>query len=158
MTFQAFLSLVAFSASVTFHTLTKFVSPSNIFSRCFTSITSEVTRCSSFFLFITWPKQVTWFLYILFMSNLFLSAAHKTVWFDLFSVHEIHSIFRGNHISVVTSFLCTCFEIAQALHPFIRMGSIYQSRNLLLVWIKVWLLVNYDFDLWKLFLIALLFT
>ena len=110
-------------------TLNNFVSPSNIFSHCFPLLCFPliiliVTRCSIFFLLITKPKKLAWHLLILFMSDLVVSASCNTVLFDFFAVHEIHSILQRNQMSVASSFFCTCFEIVQALHPYVRMGSI----------------------------------
>ena len=65
-----------FNASVTLPTLRHFVSPSNIFSRCFPllhfpSFNPLVTRCFNLSLLITWPKKVACCLSILFMSELY---------------------------------------------------------------------------------------
>ena len=124
MTLHASQSLATFSASVTHPTFSHFVSPSSIFSCCFhllhfSSNILVVTRRSS-----SWPKQVAWYLHILSMSDLVVSASQNTVLFDFFAVHEIRSTLHRDHISVASSFFCTCFEMTQASHKYIRIGSI----------------------------------
>ena len=107
-----------YSSSVSVHhsvpqsTLSRFVSPSNIFSRCFRllrfpSIIPVVIRCSSFSLLTTWPKKVAWRLCILITSHLVMSASHNIVSFDFFAVHEIYSVLRRNHICVASSLFST---------------------------------------------------
>ena len=89
--------------------LSHFVSPSNIFSRCFLvlrflSIIPLVTGCSRFSLLITWPKKVVWRFCFLFMSDL-VSASSNTDSFDFFAVPKIHSILQRNHFSVASFLL-----------------------------------------------------
>ena len=146
MTFKASLSLITFSASVTLPTLNHFVTLSNIFSHCFLllrfqSIIPVVARYSSFSLLITWPKKVAWRLHIFCMSNLVVSAFRNTVQQHFFAVHKILCIHQRNHIFVASSFFCTCFEIVQALHPYIRTGSIYMAFQLFLSEL-MWLFVS----------------
>ena len=100
-----FATLVAFRAAITLLTLSLFVRSSNIYSHCFPLLR---------FLSIIYN----------FMSDLVMSAFRNTVSSDVFAVQEILSILRRNHISVASTFYCTCFEIVQASHPYIRMGSI----------------------------------
>ena len=126
MTFHASLSLITFSAFVTLPTLNHFVSPFNIFSHCvslmrFPSIIPVVTRYPSFSLFITWPNKVACHLRILLVS------------FDLFAVYDIHSILQRNHISVVSNFFCTCFEICPGLASIHQNGFHIEIQTLLLV-------------------------
>ena len=117
---------IAFSASVTLpNWKTLLVSPFNILSRSFRLLRfSSSTRCSSFPLLITWTKKVARRLRILFISDLVVLASRNTVSFDFFEVDKIRSIHLKNHISVASSFFCTCFEIVEASHPYIRTGSI----------------------------------
>ena len=110
MTFHASLSLVTFSASVTYPTFNLFGSPFSIFSRCFPllcflSINPVVTRCSSFSLLITQPKKFAWPLCILVMSGLVVSASRNTASFDFCAVHKITILYilHKNHICVASS-------------------------------------------------------
>ena len=104
MTFHTSLFLVAFSASVTRPTLSRFVSPSNIFYSAFlccvflqsfqlskdvlVSLLSRHVR-----------KKVALRLRTLFISGLVLSASLNIASLDFFAVHEIRSILRWNCIS-----------------------------------------------------------
>ena len=110
------ISFLTFSTSVTRPTLSPFVSPSNIFSRCYPLMrfpsNAVVTRCTSLSLIIIWPKKVAWRLRILFLSDL-VYASRNTVSFDFFAVHEIRSILQMNHISFASSFVCKCFKSVQ---------------------------------------------
>ena len=58
--------------------------------------------------------KVAWHLNILLMRYL-VSARGKPVSFDFFAVHEIFSFLPlRNHMSVATSFSCSCIEIVKA--------------------------------------------
>ena len=114
MNFHASLFLVIFnfSVSVTHPTFNNFVCPSNTFSHCFTLLhyplpISVVTRCSSFSLLITWPKNVSWLSHISYLSDLVVLASLNTALSDLFAVKEIQNILLTckNHISAVSNFL-----------------------------------------------------
>ena len=117
MVFHAPLPLVAFSAYVTGLIFSHFVtlSGSDIFSRCFAllrfpSIIPVVQRCSSFSIFITWPKKVAW--RFLFINGLVVSASRDTVSFDFFAVHQIRSILRRDRIKF---FCCLQFLFVAVL-------------------------------------------
>ena len=110
MIFHPCRSLIAYSASVTRPSLSPFISSTIIFSLCFALlhlllIIPAVTRCSSFSL-ITWPKKVC-SLHILSTSDIFGSASHNTI---SFAVLDILNILHKNHISVASSFFCSCSE------------------------------------------------
>ena len=47
------------------------------------------------------------------MSDHIVTASRITVSFDFFAVHEIRSTLHMNHISVASSFFCSCFEFFQ---------------------------------------------
>ena len=86
---------------------------------------------------------------ILFMSDLIVSASRNSVSFNIFAVHEICSFLRRDQISVAFSFFfCNCFEIVQALQPYIRMGLVNHSKVYLLVWMQMYLFVSTNFILW----------
>ena len=128
MTAHASLSVVAFDASVTLPTLSHFVRPSNIFSRCFLlqrfpSIILVIPRSFSFSLLITWSKKISLYFGILIMSDLVVAAFCNTVSLDFFAVHEIHNFLRRNHMTDASSFFYTCLEIVQASHSNIKIGS-----------------------------------
>ena len=99
MTFHASLSLVAFSASSVFLLgANLFVHPTSFYAVIlvqFSSIIPIVTRCSSFSLFIKWPKKIAWRSRILFMTDL-VSAFRNTVSFNFFVVHEIRYILEAD--------------------------------------------------------------
>ena len=116
------LSFVTFSGYIIHHIFPLLRFSSNI---------PDVRKCSSFFLLNTWPKKFVWCEHILFMTHLAMSVSGNTVLFDFFAVSEIGSILCRNHISVASSFDRSCFEIVQASHPYIIMGSIQLSRALL---------------------------
>ena len=115
MNFHASLPFVAFSVSVTLPSLSHFVSPSNIFSRCFSAFSLDHSNChkmSSFSLLflITWPKKkrLLGVAYSIFTSD-FVSASRKHVLpcisFDFFAVHEIRSIPRTTFLLPPVSFV-----------------------------------------------------
>ena len=117
-----FLSLVAFSAYVTHPTFSHLGSPSNIFSPRFRllhfpSIILAVTRCS-FSLFLSHGRKRLSGIYVFYLiiNDHIMLPSCNTVSFDFFAVHAICSIFHMNHISIVSSFCCTCFEIVRAWH------------------------------------------
>ena len=121
MTFHAFLSLIAFSVSVTRPTPSHFVIPSNLlFSPAALSV--DHSSCHKMFLFLSShhrAKNVPSRLPILFMRDLVVSASRSSVSFGFFAFHEIRSILHGTHFFLPP----ISFEIVQASHPYIRMGS-----------------------------------
>ena len=76
-----------------------------------------------FFSSHTMAEKVEWCLSVLSMSDLVVSAPRST-YFDFFAVHQIRNILGRNHISVASSFFCSCLEIVQALHPYNSTSSL----------------------------------
>ena len=71
-----------------------------------------------------------------------------TASFDVFALLEIYSIHCRKHISVSSSLFCSCFEIIQAWHPYIRLVQ-YSTPWLFFMfkWRCVYLLVEIFFCL-----------
>ena len=142
------------SASVTCPTCSLFLSLSNIFPCCFplshfcqSFSCHKIFYFSSFFLLITWLKKVAWHLPILFVSDHFVSSFHNTISFDFFAAFSVGTTF------LLSSFFYSYIEIVQALHPYIKMGSIQHSRALL-VWMEMYLFIITHFILWKLIFVC----
>ena len=103
--------LVAFITSVTHPTFSHFVGPYEILPQL-----PIFPLRSSFSLLIIWPNKVAWHLQILLIfitSYLFVPAFRIYFSFDFFAVHEIRSNLLGGHVSVASSFFCSCFVIVQ---------------------------------------------
>ena len=147
MTFQAFRSLL--QVSLVLHLATVLVHPRSFLSSpFFVAFPFDHSSCHKMFHFLSsygMLKKGCLHLWILFMRDLVVSASQNAVLFDFFAVHEICSILHRNHISVGSSFICGCFEIVQVSHSYIRMGSIWHFRTLLLVCMDVFLFVYTDF-------------
>ena len=124
MTFHIFISLVAFGASLTHPIFSHFAGPSNIFPCRFYLFPLVITRCASFSVLITWQKRFAWRLCILFYTyifNLRVILCQLLVTLNLLSLQSMRFV----AFSLGIKFLfCSCFEIVQALHPYIKMGSI----------------------------------
>ena len=88
---------------------------------------------------------------VLFLSDLIvlLSMRLSTASYAVFAVHVTWRILLKNHISVTSIFFCSCFQIVQALHPYISRGSTLLSAALLLMWMKMHKFVIIDFHLWE---------
>ena len=127
MIFLSSLSLTTFSTILPRLSLSHFVStsqyPLTLFSLA--AFSFKHSNCHKPSLFSPHgQKKVALHLCILYMSDLLVSASRNSVSFDFFAINEICSILCKNHISVVSSSSCNCFEIVQALHPYIGRGSI----------------------------------
>ena len=120
MTFQASQSFVAISASMILLTSSHFVCPP-IFLRCFpllcfSSIIPVVTRCPVSLISSPGQKRFpgVYLFYLLVILFLLLITPFHLIFVV---VHNFRGILQRKHISVASSFFCSCFKIAQALHP-----------------------------------------
>ena len=116
--FLAFLSLVAFSASVTLLTLSHFLSASNIFSRSFPSYvflqSFQLSQDVILSLFSSHSQKRCLGAYIFYLQVILCQLL-----INLFRLISLQSMSLLPPVSFVS-----VFEIVQFLHPFIRMGSI----------------------------------
>ena len=66
-----------------------------------------------------------------FTSCLDMSASHDTVFFDFSDIREVCSVLHRKHISIASRFFCSCFQIVQIFHPYVRMVQ-YSTPGLFL--------------------------